>query len=136
MDFRLRTGKKFFFKRRATKLIIEAFSKKVTGNSMSYLGWIIVFFLVPLMAVFTAGHALLHKRDPRVAFGWVAVCFFFPVAGPILYFLFGVNRVSTRAKKLKHRSPFYFYINYPRTDDTKRGSGSPTQLLSQLADVT
>jgi hypothetical protein len=26
------------------------------------------------------------------------------VAGPILYFLFGVNRVSTRAKKLKHRS--------------------------------
>jgi len=103
---------------------------------MSHLGWIVVFILVPLMAVVTAGHALLHKRDPRAAFGWVAVCFFFPVAGPILYFLFGVNRVSTRAKKLKHRSPFYFHINYPRTDDTKRGAASPTQLLSQLAEIT
>jgi len=53
------------------------------------------------LVVATVGHVLLHKRDPRAAWGWIAVCLLFPVVGPFLYFLFGINRVKTRAKKLK-----------------------------------
>ena len=51
-------------------------------------------------AALSAGHALLHKRDPAAAMGWIAVCLMFPLGGPLLYFLLGINRVHTRARKL------------------------------------
>jgi cardiolipin synthase len=76
--------------------------------------FIVIYFLV---AVTTAGHALLHKRDPRAALGWIAVCFTFPLAGPLLYFLFGINRIRTRAKKLEQRSPFQVTSGYPDSED-------------------
>src|SRR6185503_3247530 len=50
-------------------------------------------------------HALLHKRRPQSAFGWIAVCFTLPLAGALLYYLFGINRVETRARKLLTRHP-------------------------------
>lgn len=62
------------------------------------LYWIPVALHVAL-ALLAGGHALLYKRDPRSAFGWIAVCLFFPVAGALLYYLFGINRVQTRARK-------------------------------------
>lgn len=46
-------------------------------------------------------HALLTKPDPRSALGWIGVCWFFPLAGAVLYGLFGVNRVRTRARQLR-----------------------------------
>ena len=57
--------------------------------------------LATVVAIGTSAHVLLSKRDPRAAFGWIAVCLLFPFAGPILYLLFGVNRISTRARKLE-----------------------------------
>jgi cardiolipin synthase len=51
-------------------------------------------------AVGTAAHALLHKRDPRAAWGWIAVCWLFPLAGAALYYLFGVNRIETKAQRV------------------------------------
>lgn len=54
--------------------------------------------LIALAGVLSAGHALLHKRDPRSAWAWVALCLMFPVAGAALYWLLGVNRIETRAK--------------------------------------
>ncbi len=65
------------------------------------------FFLTAsiLLSLTTAGHALLHKRTPSSALGWIAVCLIFPFAGALLYFLFGVNRVETRARKLEYKSP-------------------------------
>jgi cardiolipin synthase len=56
-------------------------------------------------AVSASLHALLHKRRPQSAFGWIAVCLVLPIAGPLLYYLFGVNRVQTRARKLLTRIP-------------------------------
>ena len=57
--------------------------------------------LATVAAIGTSAHVLLGKRDPRAAFGWIAVCLFFPFAGPVLYLLFGVNRIPTRARKLE-----------------------------------
>lgn len=65
-----------------------------------------IFVLASLAATLAATHALLHKRDPRAAWGWIAVCLMFPLAGPLLYILFGINRVSTRGGKLQKRAPF------------------------------
>lgn len=70
---------------------------------MAELSW----YLIPItfiMAAVVAGHALLHKRDPRAALGWVAVCLTFPVAGPILYYIFGINRVRRSALRLREEA--------------------------------
>lgn len=53
-----------------------------------------------LLAPATAVHALLYKRDPRASFGWIAVCVLFPVAGPVIYLFFGLNRARGRAQRL------------------------------------
>lgn len=51
------------------------------------------------LAVFTALHALMHSRDPRAAWGWIATCWLTPLFGSVLYLLFGVHRVvSKRAR--------------------------------------
>ena len=42
-------------------------------------------------------HALHFKRRPQSAFAWIAVCLTLPLFGALLYYLFGINRVQTRA---------------------------------------
>lgn len=62
-------------------------------------------FIAPL----AMWHALLYKRDPRAAMGWISVCLLFPLVGPVLYFFFGINRVHHRAiawQKGGHRRRF------------------------------
>ena len=61
------------------------------------LDWIIRIVLF-LAAFLSAGHALLHKRDPRAALGWIVTCLALPGAGAVLYWFFGVNRIRTRAR--------------------------------------
>lgn len=51
-------------------------------------------------AVFAAGHALLYARDPRAAWGWIAVCWLAPLAGVILYALLGTSRTRRRARRV------------------------------------
>ncbi|MDY6823298.1 MAG: cardiolipin synthase [Thermodesulfobacteriota bacterium] len=66
----------------------------------------LIFLTINVVAsVAVSGHALLTKRTPSAALGWIAVCLLFPVAGILLYFLFGINRVETRAKKMDSQSP-------------------------------
>ncbi len=64
------------------------------------MGWIIIP-LVLLLNFLAAGHALMYKRDPKAAWGWIVTCLLIPTIGPVLYYLFGINRIKTRAKKLK-----------------------------------
>jgi cardiolipin synthase A/B len=66
------------------------------------LDTILLWFLPPvllLLAVLAAGHALLNKRDSKSAFGWIALCIILPLAGPVIYLLFGINRVRSRAQR-------------------------------------
>jgi cardiolipin synthase len=58
-----------------------------------------------LAAVMASGHALLYKRRPQSAFGWIALCVTVPLAGAALYYLFGINRVQMRARKLMTGQP-------------------------------
>ena len=57
--------------------------------------------LVTLAGMLAAGHALLNKRDPRAALGWCAICIMVPLIGAVLYTLFGINRVHSRARRLQ-----------------------------------
>lgn len=54
----------------------------------------------------SAGHALLHKRDPRSQLGWVVLCVMLPVVGAGAYWLLGVNRIRTRARRWQERGLF------------------------------
>jgi cardiolipin synthase A/B len=61
----------------------------------------LIAVLYVICATFGAVHALLTKPDPRSAMGWIATCWLLPFIGTILYLLFGVNRVRTRARQLR-----------------------------------
>jgi cardiolipin synthase len=52
-------------------------------------------------ALLAAGHAIVYKRDPRSAALWLLAICLLPAAGPVLYVLFGVNRVERRAARLR-----------------------------------
>jgi cardiolipin synthase len=104
---------------------------------MSFLNWASITLSI-LLAVASAGHALFHKRTPSSALGWVAVCLMFPFVGPCLYFLFGANRVQTRAKKLEDkRGPFYSGIKdhgyFTTPAKVPVSELNPSPVLSQIA---
>lgn len=73
-------------------------------------------------------HAMLYKRDPRAALGWVSVCLFFPLAGPVLYYMFGINRIHTQARKLAGYRPFRLSVGYERGAVTDK----PATVLHNL----
>ena len=68
-------------------------------------------------AALAAGHALLRKADPRSATGWILTCWVFPLAGPLLYLLFGVNRVRRRARLLRSGIAAIRDVDQPPTSD-------------------
>ncbi len=66
------------------------------------ISWgLLVMVVHGVIAPATAWHALLYKRDSRAATGWIGVCLLFPLVGPLLYYLLGVNRVEHRARELR-----------------------------------
>jgi cardiolipin synthase len=83
---------------------------------MDIVTWAVLILII-IIAIVTAGHALLFKRDPRAALGWMAVCLLFPLVGPALYVLLGVNRVRTRAQKMGGRWQSLLYVGYDRPED-------------------
>lgn len=58
------------------------------------LGWL-------ALALPAAVHALLHARSPEQARAWVVVVLLVPALGPVLYLLFGLNRIQRRARRLR-----------------------------------
>jgi len=57
-----------------------------------------------LLAAVSSLHALLTKPDPRSALSWMAVCWFIPYGGALLYGLLGINRVR-RKRQLSYAGP-------------------------------
>ncbi|TAH39772.1 MAG: cardiolipin synthase [Planctomycetota bacterium] len=69
---------------------------------MPGLGLLVDIVLIAVSAL-AVGHAVLYKRDPRAAWGWIVTCVAFPGVGGLVYFLFGVNRIQTQARRLGRR---------------------------------
>lgn len=51
------------------------------------------------MALTAATHALMTKRDSKSSLAWIAVSVVMPYAGPIIYLIFGINRISKKAQE-------------------------------------
>lgn len=63
----------------------------------------ILWLVISIFSLVSAGHALLSKRDPRAALIWVLLCFTLPGLGAGLYWLLGINRIRTRARDWQTR---------------------------------
>ena len=102
---------------------------------MNFLHWILII-LHFLVAFFAAGHALIFKSDPRAALGWITVCLMFPFLGPLLYFLFGINRIRTRARKLQHPSLLQLDVECKQSDGLLEPEISGPALSAEFFEIT
>lgn len=84
---------------------MTGFADDSTGMSTQLVSGLLVALDLVLVLTVTI-HVLLHKHDPRSMIGWIAICLLIPFIGALLYYLFGINRVQTRARRLAARSPF------------------------------
>lgn len=50
---------------------------------------LLLLVLSAASALIAVPHALLHNRDSRAAWGWIAACLLYPLAGAFLYYIFG-----------------------------------------------
>ncbi|HEY6837871.1 MAG TPA: phospholipase D-like domain-containing protein [Geobacteraceae bacterium] len=66
---------------------------------MDHLLWTILIAATAASSLGSAGHALIWKRDPRSALGWITICLTLPLAGPLLYWSMGVNRIRRTAQQ-------------------------------------
>src|ERR1051326_2811087 len=60
----------------------------------------ILYFAI---AAFVTVDVLIKKGDVRAALGWIAAAWLSPLVGGLLYYLFGINRVTRRALRLARR---------------------------------
>lgn len=91
--------------------------------------WLLALHAV--VAIPSIIHALLYKKDPRSALGWIAVCFAYPFIGPLLYYLFGINRVKTTAFRL-HNKPVR-WLSHEWSDVRKSHATALETLPEQLS---
>ena len=57
--------------------------------------------LTLLLSLIASGHALLYKRDTRAVVLWLGFVWLIPVAGAVMYFVLGVNRIKRTAVQLR-----------------------------------
>ena len=101
---------------------------------MNLVLWILlILHLLP--GITAAGHALLFKRDSKAALGWIAVCLLFPLLGPLLYFLLGINRIRTRARKLHDLFTFQFQDDFESLNRDGVPSASTIGVEPQLWEI-
>ena len=93
---------------------------------------LLILLFHAVLAPATALHALLYKRDPRAAFGWIAVCVLAPVAGPVIYLFFGLNRARGRAQRLGLGD---LQIGYERGSSIERSHPLPRQIRDEYRDL-
>lgn len=72
--------------------------------------------LVLVATLAAARHALFYKRQPRSAQAWLLFILLLPPVGALFYYLLGVNRVRTRARRLKGADPVEAVSQPPPAD--------------------
>ena len=71
------------------------------GNLVHHVWHIAAIGFGLLLSVLATGHAVLTKRDSRAAVAWVGFFWLVPIAGAVMYFIFGVNRIRHKAALLR-----------------------------------
>jgi len=89
----------------------------------------LVLALYILLAGLVTIDVLLKKSDVPRALGWIGLVWLTPIFGSLLYYLFGINRVTRRALKMGRLA---------RKQATPPGSTQPdaSEHIAQLCDVS
>lgn len=87
-----------------------------------------VLVIHSVVMVLAVSHALIHKRDHRAALGWIAIIIVFPVAGAVLYFLFGINRVRSAARRFTGNTQSDFDLGHRSAKNGHAESALPALL--------
>lgn len=74
-------------------------------------GWLIVGFVF-IAQMLASVHILRTKEDVRSAITWIGLVWIAPMLGLMSYFLFGINRIRRRARRVRERRGMK-----PRTDE-------------------
>lgn len=85
------------------------------------------------ISIFSAGHALLTKRDPRAGLGWIVTCLALPGFGAFCYWLLGVNRIRTKARELQNQGQGMHWIEPDQTDPPEELCSSGNGCLLNLS---
>lgn len=86
-----------------------------------------------LLALVASGHAVIYKRNPRSAVLWVGFIWFAPLAGALLYYLLGINRIKRRAARLRGDLDHY---HAPQRAAELKGEAVPPCLPAAAAHLT
>jgi cardiolipin synthase len=87
-------------------------------------------------ALAASAHAVIYKREPRSAALWTVVIWLVPTIGPILYLLFGINRIRRRASLLRDEMVRHRTFSPLQMDASKAGVGTENhQPLADLASL-
>jgi len=87
--------------------------------------------LVALIGIASTAHVVTRKRDVRAAIGWVGLIWLAPIIGPVLYAMFGLNRIQRRASIL-HRARRKLQLSTPGAMSIAR-TGTASDVPSDLA---
>jgi len=85
------------------------------------------------ISIFSAGHALLTKRDPRAALGWIVTCLALPGFGALCYWLLGVNRIRTKARELQNQGQGMHWLEPDQTEAPVDSCSSASSCLLNLS---
>ncbi|TXT18144.1 MAG: Cardiolipin synthetase, partial [Planctomycetota bacterium] len=107
-----------------------------TGNTMTFLGWLISILSYGLTLLLLPVVLLVKKRQPVSSVAWMLAIVFIPIGGAVLFLLFGINRVERRkasksrsTEQLAEQRPqFAAPLRLPRDDDRPE-----TRRLMRLA---
>lgn len=86
--------------------------------------------LIALANLIASAHVVTRKRDVRAAIGWIGLIWFGPGLGPLLYVIFGLNRIQRRAGQL-YRDRRRLLLATPSSLSIAR-TGTASSVLSEL----
>ncbi|MCA1807890.1 MAG: cardiolipin synthase [Kiritimatiellia bacterium] len=70
----------------------------LTGLNLQWISWILPEILLHILIfLLVAYHCIQTRKEPAAAVLWMFIAWSFPIFGPVLFLIFGVNRVPRRA---------------------------------------
>ena len=77
--------------------------ESVTNQIIGFL----LFALNIVAAIAVSIHAAIHKKQASTATIWISLAWLAPLTGPILYLVFGINRIHRSALSLKIKTDIF-----------------------------
>jgi cardiolipin synthase len=96
----------------------------------------LLLFLWLVTGVWSGAHAVMYKRSPRSAGLWLLLSLLLPVAGPWMYWTFGINRIERRATRRLRGRERPFGISPPLVEEALHIAPSITGPLEALQRMT